>query len=176
MAAVGMLAPLVEALFVSVFKHFEEKGTTAPSPGDPRRQATGRSYWDPNVVYEQGKKRKDRGRVKGIFQIAGSIGLEPFLPKDSQKTLEALFLYRNRMFHDGLEWPEEVRTKFRDMIQEEDWPEEWFPPTSKNGEPLLFSMSTEFIRHCLRTIDGILDGVGAYARSRCIEKNSGSSA
>ncbi|MCE2486271.1 MAG: hypothetical protein J4F42_12205 [Desulfurellaceae bacterium] len=172
MAAVGMLAPFVEALFVSVFKHFEEKGTTAPSPGDPRRQVTGRSYWDPNLVYEQSEKRKDRGRVKGIFQIAGSIGLEPFLPKDSQKTLEALFLYRNRMFHDGLEWPEKMRTKFRDMIQKEDWPEEWFPPTSKNGEPLLFSMSTEFIQHCLRTIDGILDGVGAYARSRGSEKNS----
>ena len=172
MAAVGMLAPFVEALFVAVFQHFKEEGTTEPSPEDPRRQATERSFWDPHFVHKQDKQEEDL--VKGISQLAGSIGLEQFLPKDYRKTLEALFRYRNRMFHCGLEWPEKERKKFRS--QKNNWPAEWFQETTKNTKnneaPWLFSMSPEFIQHCLQTIDGILDGVGAYARERASEKNS----
>ena len=171
MAAVGLLAPFVEALFVAVFQRFKEEGTTEPSPEDPRSQATERYFWDPHwVVHKQGKREKDL--VKGISQLAGSIGLEQFLPKDYRKTLEALFLYRNKTVHCGLEWPEKEREKFRDRSQAEDWPTEWFPGTYKNEALWLFSISSEFIRHCLQTIDGILDGVGAYARDRASEKNS----
>ena len=173
MAAVGMLAPFVEALFVAVFQRFKEEGTTEPSPEDPRRQATERYFWDPHwVVHKQGKPEKDL--VKGISQLAGSIGLERFLPEDYGKTLQALFLYRNKMFHCGLEWPEKERINFRS--QKNNWPAEWFQETTKNTKnneaPWLFSMSPEFIQHCLQTIDGILDGVGAYARDRASEKNS----
>lgn len=50
------------------------------------------------------------------------------------------------------------------------WPEEWFSQTPVGEKPWLFSMSDEFIGHCLQTIDGILDGVGAYARSHQTEK------
>ena len=170
MAAVGMLAPFVEALFVAVFQHFKEEGTTEPSSEDRRRQATERSFWDPHLVHKQGKPQEDL--VKGISQLAGSIGLEQFLPKDYRKTLKALFLYRNKMFHNGLEWPEEERSNFRNMSQNNNWPAEWFSETTRNEEPWLFSMSPEFIRYCLQTIDGILDGVGAYARDRASEKNS----
>ena len=168
MAAVGMLAPFVEALFVAVFQHFKEEGTTEPSPEDPRRQATERSFWDPHLVHKQGKPEKDL--VKGISQLAGSIGLEQFLPKDYRKTLQALFLYRNKMFHCGLEWPEKERINFRS--QKNNWPAKWFSEATVDEAPWLFSMSPEFIRHCLQTIDGILDGVGAYARDRASEKNS----
>ena len=174
MAAVGMLAPFVEALFVAVFQHFKEEGTTEPSSEDRRRQATEHYFWDPHLVHKQGKPQEDL--VKGISQLAGSIGLEQFLPKDYRKTLQALFLYRNKMFHNGLEWPEEERSNFRNMSQNNNWPAEWFSETTRNEAPWLFSMSPEFIRYCLQTIDGILDGVGAYARDRASEKNSGSPA
>ena len=144
MAAVGLLAPFVEALFETVFQRLKAKA--------PRHQR--------------------KTQAEKISQRAGSIGLEQFLPKDYRKTLDALFLYRNKTFHCGLEWPEKEREKFRDRSQAEDWPTEWFPGTYKNEAPWLFSISSEFIRHCLQTIDGILDGVGAYARSRGSEKNS----
>ena len=170
MAAAGMLAPFLEALFVTVFQHFKEERTKETSPEDPRRRATERDFWDPHFVYERDGRRKNL--VEGIPQLAGSIGLEQFLPKDYRKTLAALFLYRNKMFHCGLEWPEKERKNFRVMIQKNHWPEEWFYETTKNEKPWLFSMGAEFIQHCLQTIDGVLDGVGAYVRSRGSEKNS----
>ena len=168
MAAVGMLAPFLEALFVTVFQRFKEEGTYEPPSEDPRRQAVERDFWDPHFVYKQDKRQKNL--AKGIPQLANSIGLEQFLPKDYREILAALFLYRNKMFHCGLEWPEQERKNFRDAIQKNRWPEEWFSEATVNERPWLFSMSAEFIQHGLQTIDGILDGVGAYVRSRGTEK------
>ena len=171
MAAVGMLAPFLEALFVTVFQRFKEEGTYEPPSEDPRRQAVGRNFWDPHFV-----DKRQKNLFKGIPQLACSIGLEQFLPEDYRKTLAALFLYRNKMVHCGLEWPEQERKKFRCAIQKNRWPKEWFSEVTvkekpeKPEKPWLFSMSAEFIQHGLQTIDGILDGVGAYVRSRWTEK------
>ena len=171
MAAVGMLAPFLEALFVTVFQRFKEEGIYEPPSEDLRRRAVEPYFWDPHFV-----DKRQKNLSKGILRLANSIGLEQFLPKDYRETLAALFLYRNKMFHCGFEWPEQERKNFRDAIKKNRWPAEWFLEATvkekpeKPEKPWLFSMSAEFIQHGLQTIDGILDGVGAYVRSRWTEK------
>ena len=165
MAAVGMLAPFVEALFVRIFQYFrnEEQNTSPVNTENQRRQLAENEYWNPYLVFEKRSRRKDI--AEGIIQLADSVGLTRFFPNDYKKILKALYGYRNKMFHNGFLWPEVERENFRKTLQASDWPDDWFHETTQNGNSYIFYMSDKFIDHCLETIDGILNGVGAYYRS-----------
>ena len=173
MAAVGMLAPFFEALFAAIFRYVQDEMKQAgqASSEDQRRKAIKNNDSCP---FSKFKRLKKQGIVKAIVETVDTTELAQFFPDDYQKTLEALFSYRNKMFHHGFLWPKDEkdekdeideREKFRNRICENEWPGGWFQETTHNGDPYLFYMSDEFIEHCLKTIDDILDGVGAYYRS-----------
>ena len=142
MAAVGMLVPLIESLFAIIF------------PSLPKEI----------------EKNKHEGIVKVILRLAKSHGLAQFFPGDYKNVLEALFLYRNKMLHNGFIWPEKERNKFQKKIKEGGWPQSWFEETSykdspkKTETPWIFCMSTEFIEHCLWTVRQVVDGYGKSLR------------
>ena len=71
------------------------------------------------------------------------------------ETLAALFAYRNKMFHNGFEWPMKERHKFSEEIQRRGWPPEWFKKSTSGDQPWIFYMSADFIQHCLDTIDQV---------------------
>ncbi|CDO60271.1 hypothetical protein BN1012_Phect2058 [Candidatus Phaeomarinobacter ectocarpi] len=163
MSAVGMLAPFVESLFVSIFsglrtrqQHDDDNHRTR----GVRRARSETDFWDPHFVFDKKVRRKDL--VAGIGQLSASVGLAPFLPANCDKALTALFAYRNKMFHNGFEWPMEERHKFGKRIENEAWPEGWFTQSNTGGEPWIFYMSDDFIKHCLKMIDQVLHGVGEY--------------
>ena len=141
--AVALLAPFIEALFSRAFRVFQQR-----SMGD--------------LPSEDFLKKKGESVFDHASRVSCSIGLEKFFPKDYRETLEALFFYRNAVFHNGIEWPEDELKTFRCHTQRKEWPEEWFFASTSDGEPWLFSVSAEFIQHCLQTIHGIIDGTGAY--------------
>ena len=166
MAAVGMLAPFVESLFVSIFsglREYEQSNNNA-SRDDPRIAASQNEFWDPHFVFAQGGRRRDL--VDGIGQLARTTGLLEYLPSGYDRMLSALFAYRNKMFHLGFEWPMEERIKFDERVRSGEWPASWFQKSKTGDEPWIFYMSDEFIRHCLTTIDGVLEGVGAFLKQR----------
>ena len=141
MAAVGMLAPFIESLFTAIFPCLPEE-----------------------------RKNNHEGVAKVISRLAESNGLSQFFPDDYNKVLDALYLYRNKMFHNGFIWSENERRKFQEKIKNPGWPKSWFVETNyrdsreKTEEPRIFCMSTEFIEHCLWTIEQVLDGYGQSAR------------
>lgn len=159
MSAVGMLAPFVEALFVSIFAGLQVRAQQETSP-DPRAKATEKQYWNPQIVFGKTGPRDDI--VAGIKQLATSTGLQPLLPNEYEKALSALFGYRNNMFHNGFEWPFEARQKFIARISSEKWSNNWFSQATTNDEPWIIYMSDVFIDHCLLMIDKVLEGVGKY--------------
>lgn len=59
--------------------------------------------------------------AKASLQIAEDIDLRRHLPDDLDTTAPTLFAYRNEMFHGGLEWPEEDRTKFGNWVHSDGW-------------------------------------------------------
>ena len=131
MAAAGMLAPLLESIFNELFEQFERK--------------------------------KPRGHlVRNIIAMIDDerIGLRRFMPADLDQTLEALFLYRNKMFHHGLEWPSKQREEFAGRLEE--WPEGWFSRSTAASVPWIFYMTLEFINHCLDMAENIFRGLGRY--------------
>lgn len=163
MAAVGMLAPFVESLFVSLFEALR-KSEEPDTHADQRKQSFQALYWNPQMVIKKGEIGNDL--VRGIQDLAKFVGLETFLPAGYEKTLTALFAYRNNMFHNGFEWPQEKVEKFRSRMINRHWPEAWFQHSSKNNVPWIYYMSDEFIQKCLELIDQVLDGVGKYLEER----------
>ncbi|MGD9863405.1 MAG: hypothetical protein AB7S99_09350 [Pseudodonghicola sp.] len=160
MSAVGMLAPFMESLFVAIFAGLRR--WQVEDMGDVRRQRADDQFWNPQIYFE--KDMPKTNLVKGIQQLAGSCGLQPFLPAEYEKTLAALFAYRNNMFHNGFLWSAETISKFSNRVASEKWPDAWFASVDKGGKPWLYYMSPEFCDHCIRLIDEIMDGTGRYLK------------
>jgi hypothetical protein len=113
----------LEALFHQVHMAV----ATQPSPlqlagAHERWQSSDDRQWDCHFVFRNGRFYKDL--VPGVIQIANAIGLSQHLPQDLPAGLAALFAYRNKMFHHGLEWPMQQRLAFQRQI--EAWPAHWF--------------------------------------------------
>ncbi|MDE0176182.1 MAG: hypothetical protein OYH76_11635 [Defluviicoccus sp.] len=160
MSAAGMLAPFIESLFVTIFARLRAERQPVDGASDDRAATLHDDFWNPHYVFEGGHRRRDI--VKGIIQLSESIGLTVYLPESLPNTLSALFEYRNKMFHNGFEWPMVEREKFGNSIRQNQWPSEWFSQSTSGGKPWIFYMSPEFIQHCLAAIDEVLNGVGEY--------------
>lgn len=167
MAAVGMLAPLVESMFYSAFYRVREVffSTNTSHGQHPRWERSAKGKWDCHLVYSKnGNPKKDL--VGGILELAEAVGLAPHFPDDLKTTLEALFEYRNKMFHFGMEWPVGERSKFERRIVDASWPLDWFGKETANGAPVLFYLTDAFVDHCLGRIDNVIDGMGKFAQER----------
>jgi hypothetical protein len=85
------------------------------------------------------------------------------MPNDLEPMLEALFEYRNAMFHCGFEWPPIERQKFD--IRRTKWPSDWFSVSSSGHQPWIFYLTDTFVDRCFTVIDAVLGGIGAFARA-----------
>ena len=161
MAAVGMIAPLIESLFDRAFRYLKRAigESYLLESGHERWQLDGR--WDHRYVWKRGRRRSCI--AKGILQLAESIDLKRHLPADLERTLSVLFAYRNKMFHCGLEWPDKDLKEFANLIDSKGWTD-CFTRAESGGNPWIFYMSREFTDHCLETVDRIIEGVGARVR------------
>lgn len=166
MAAVGMLAPLIETIFHQAFQAmFHHRPAIANQEFNHKRwQQSVKDQWDCHFVWEKGRRNKDL--VKGILQLAEAVELTPYLPDDLEPTLQALFGYRNKMFHCGFEWPVEERQRFAKRIDESGWPVDWFVTATTGGEPWIFYLTDIFTSHCFDLVESVIEGLGAYAREK----------
>jgi hypothetical protein len=168
MAAVGMLAPMFEAIFTNLFAalgratnskplfHSSEEALTA------RKQRAIADHWDPHVVFDSKGRREDL--VAGILQLATDTGLEAHLPSDYGKVITGLFLYRNMMFHNGFEWPVERRDAFAKQIKNQGLPDAWFRSSFRNHQPWIYYMSTVYVDRCLALVGEVLTAVGRMTK------------
>jgi hypothetical protein len=162
MAAVGMLAPFVEALFKQAFLGIRKRfdGVGRSQSGHLRWAMPARRQWDCSYV----STSKQKKLVDGIMELANAIDLTADLPADLKNTLSALFAYRNKMFHEGFEWPVSERTRFERRIATAGWPVDWFSKAATGGEPWIFYLSDTFVDYCLTTTENVLSGLGAFVR------------
>lgn len=164
MAAVGMLAPLVESIFYQAFlnigTHFENK--TGPLENHGRLELPPDDQWNCHIYWEKKKGQRKENLALGILQLSTAVGLKPDLPKNINSTLEALFAYRNKMFHSGFEWPIEDRKEFRKRIDKNKWGD-YFSAATMNGAPWIYYLNDTFIFKCLEQIEIILRAIKAFA-------------
>lgn len=178
MAAVGMLAPMFEALFTTLFRTIGQSKAPEASGGAPAedvdaavavlapptaRWARAESeYWNPQILF--GSKGRSDNLVAGILQLSVDTGLTAHLPKDCGKVLTALFAYRNMMFHNGFEWPTEHKASFAKTLQAQDIPPAWFSTSTRKDEVWIYYMSPTFVTRCLDLVDEVLTAVGLLTR------------
>lgn len=114
MSAVGMLAPFIESLIVSVFRGLRERfdANETQVTETVRGPSSAAKFWDPRLVRD-GEKWQKAGLTRGTKQVSDAIGLSPFLPEGFAAMHAALTAYRNSMFHNGFEWPLDERNRFR---------------------------------------------------------------
>jgi|GEM_PF-1167865 len=165
MAAAGMLAPLFESMLVRTFTHIGERPW--PVGEDDRFKRAGAAHpdlWNAQICFTQdGDSKPDI--LCGVRQLAKMTGLESELPSEFHDVLDALMLYRNNMFHNGLEWPLEKRAKFQRQIERKRW-EDWFTAAKTGGEPWAFYMTDVLISQCLKTFDKTMVAVSNLVRAQ----------
>ena len=163
MAAIGMLAPFIESFFHQLFLALQEHKSRQIVSNHDRWSQIQKIEWDCHYFFDKRGSRRDL--VQGILQLSDATGLGDFLPSDLKPTLQALFQYRNKMFHHGFEWPEEERERFHRTIEQNQW-EDWFE-WSKSGEQWwICYMKSSFVDHCLKIARSCIKGIGAYYYNR----------
>jgi hypothetical protein len=169
MAALGMLAPLLETVFHQYLRAICQKLTELGEPpsGHPRWSGAQKEAFDCHYTWDATASRfREQGLVVGIDELSSALGVAPYLPVDHKQVLDALFLYRNKMFHHGFEWPMEKRRAFEQTLRDRSFPAEWFTKATSGDDPVVFYMSETMIRKVMETIDGVLDGIASYTRDR----------
>ena len=133
MVAASLLAPFIEGVLSRAVRGVERlKGT---------RTARNRSRID----------------WRTIRQGIGNFGIKTYMPRDFDQVADALFLYRNKVLHRGLEWPREDRNEFNS--RRKNWPSDWFSTVMSNNVPVIFLMAPTLVRRCFVLADQIIGGV-----------------
>lgn len=176
MAAVGMLAPFIESIFFQTF--FEIKKLSEFYPLDFSKHPRWKNYesakhkyaddmdgWNCHCIWSK-EGRRSKELVKGISDLSNAIGLDSYLPVGIIVKLDALFSYRNKMFHNGFEWPISEREKFAKTIKQKQWPSNWFCAATRGRKekPWIHYMSDGFISECISLIDPLIKGIGRFAK------------
>ena len=98
---------------------------------------------------------KEWSGPRGIMKYVDEVGMEDYMPHDLGITLEALFEYRNKMFHCGFEWPLEERQGFEGKRCKSCWPSDWFDKARTDNEPWMFYMTPKFVDHCVDSAEQV---------------------
>ena len=167
MSAIGMFAPLLESIFTQAFSSlgvfYLRSGTSLPSHKRWTRPNTDNlDRWSAQTYFGSNEPRSDL--FLGISQLSDATGLCDHLEKSDLDLLEALFFYRNRMFHMGFEWPMESRIAFLSHVEKKGW-DDYFSSSTSGGEPWIIYLSTPTIRLLTAFIDGIISKIGRFART-----------
>ena len=123
------------------------------------------------VFRELGREWQRKDMVRNLIKSISAMGWGKYLPEDLELTLTALFEYRNKMFHNGFEWPEDVRESFERRLENSGWPAGWFSKATIDDEPRMFYMTDAFIEHCINTIQNVAVGIEKLKYDRMRQEN-----
>ena len=107
---------------------------------------------------------RSRRIPREIMKIVTYCGLHN-TPADLRLVLSALFEYRNRMFHWGVEWPFDERGRFERLRRDSGWPESWFDQAIDGEAPWTFYLTEEFVTRCLDLVEQLVQSVGEYVQT-----------
>lgn len=174
MAAIGMIAPLVESTLgqslAALGDMYVRKNI---SPGDHKRWKRAGDHaarWSCQFYFDSKGEAKSN-IIAGMPQLAEASGLDKFLSQDFMTWFEAMFTYRNFMFHGGFEWTIDRRELFEKAIEENGW-DRLFSCSTTNGRPWIYYIENEAIDALPVIVEDMLDSLGRFAKSLPFELTS----
>ena len=102
--------------------------------------------------------------ARNLQKIINRVGMDSYLPDKLAITTNALFRYRNELFHWGFEWPPHVRRNFEEAMNS--WSSDWFEVANLNVQFPVFIMSPMFIEHCLQMAHDVTAGLQEFLIDR----------
>lgn len=150
-ALICSITAFCESLFKTQLPllHWSFKGTLPSNhPRVAQFVSSPTSFWDPTrpTKVEKGEKREGLvNRVLTILTVGNFIGL---FGTDFKRCLDALFVYRNEMMHNGYEWSEKRREQFKAQIGTSDW-KDWFSCSTRGDEPWYYYATPLFRKTAL---------------------------
>jgi len=158
MAAVGALAPFIEGLLVHMFRFLRDNQAEQKMSGNHARwKIANEIAWDPHLWLNPKNTRTQTNIATGTIQLMEALQIQASFPDNLKQVLEALFQYRNKMLHNGTEWPVEEREKFENTIENKRW-DNWFSAAKRGDQPWCFYMTQDLIDVCLETAESLLKG------------------
>jgi len=152
MAAIGQFAPFLESLFAAFFHQYGSQ--TGPEPTKERFSCARTAAYDPHIVFAKESSHKDL--IQGILQLVAACGLSGKMPEKFDDTIKCAFTYRNKMFHNGLEWSKSEPAKFSKFLKDNRIPQEWFSVATSGDSPWCYFMTAVFISHLLTFSEKLL--------------------
>ena len=164
MSTIGMIAPTLESVLYEIFNKIGQKfKNPILSESSSRLKLDENKRFDCHLIYsEKSKKGFITSLTKGIIELSQDTGLQSYLPSDFPCIVDAIFSYRNKIFHNGLEWPESERINFQKKIDNSNWPVNWFSKAQSDDTPWFFYMTDTFQSLCMKTLNDIIMGAGKF--------------
>lgn len=167
MAAIGMIAPMVESTlgqsFAALGEMHTRKGISPPEHKRWRRAKGHASRWNCQVYYDKDGK-PNNNIILGFPQLSAASGLDAFVSPEFLTWFEAMFTYRNFMFHGGFEWSLDRRQAFQETIDTKKW-DEFFTCSTSNGSRWIFYVAADAINRMPGMVEIMLDSLAAFAKS-----------
>ena len=163
MSTVGMIAPTMESILFEVFQNIGKKfKPSILKVNSVRNKLKRKEKFDCHYFYDIDNQKTGKNITKGTMQILEDTGFKPYFPADFEFIIDALFTYRNKMFHNGLEWPVKEREKFQRKIEISKWPESWFSCSTSDNQPWIYYMSGAFQSKCIDLFVKVINGIGRF--------------
>ncbi len=150
-AAVGALAPFFEGFFVRECQwlrslHLRGDISLSENSNERWKGFVKDEFWNPRMVFNDGKYRKEL--ASGLLQIIDALAIRNRFPEKLPEIIGPLFYFRNKVFHNGYEWPIEQRTAFVKAIRERKW-DDYFDRSTSGGEPKMFYPKKSFLNESI---------------------------
>ncbi|ANL47567.1 hypothetical protein AMC87_CH02902 [Rhizobium phaseoli] len=171
MAAIGMIAPLVESTLgqsLAALGGMHDRKNI--HPGNHKRWKRAESHaerWNCQYYFDDKNVAKNN-IILGLPQVAAACGLDKFLSQDFMTWFKAMFNYRNFMLHGGFEWTVQRREFFEKEIVKHGW-EQFFTCSTTNGRPWVYYIKDEAIDALPTMVENMLDSLGRFTKSLPVE-------
>jgi hypothetical protein len=167
MAAIGMIAPMVESTLgqalAALGRMYDKKDM---HPGNHKRWKRAEDHearWNCQYYFDS-KKTAHNDIFRGVPQLSAACGLDKFLSRDFMTWFAAMFRYRNFMFHGGFEWSLERRNHFAAEIEKNGW-EKFFTCSTVNDRPWIYYLQDEAILAMPSMVEEMLDSLGCFTKA-----------
>lgn len=171
-ATAAMLVPFLESLFKKAFhgiRKLDSEHSSKLCPTQNRFLGKSKKFWDCCLYDDKEKKKPQKNITEGIRQLATEIGLAHYLPNDLYLCMQALYKYRNAVFHNGYEWPNEEKLRFAKQIRS--LPAEkhdWFTCSTIDGDPWIYYINDTLISTSLEITEDSISGIGKYIKEKIL--------
>lgn len=147
-AIVGALAPMYEGIFNHEFRALSTMDSViVRSPANHLRcNLPADQFFDPYLhVDRHGQVVEGSNLREGVMQILKGLDVLDRFPANFEAITEALFTFRNRGLHFGLEWLPEKRRSFAVSVGRlPNW-KRWFDVGTSGGDPWIICVTEEFM-------------------------------